>query len=104
MILGSNLLIIAEECFCSFTHIQIGQVHPTRGFSAFQFIPGLSIILLKRSLGTNDTAIVAIKTEEVRSLPLATYIMVFYINGTIVVPEIKVPGNFKFEGVEFFSW
>uniref|UniRef100_A0A914EDL4 Apyrase n=1 Tax=Acrobeloides nanus TaxID=290746 RepID=A0A914EDL4_9BILA len=90
---GSNLLITADECFRNFSHVEVGKVHPTRGFSAFQFLPG-----------TNDTVIIALKTEEVESLPFATYVMIFAINGTIYLDETKVPGAYKFEGLEFFNW
>lgn len=50
---GSNYLIIADEYFKVFKYIRVGNVEPSRGFSAFQFIPG-----------TNDQMIVAFKSEE----------------------------------------
>ncbi|KAE9554424.1 hypothetical protein FO519_002352 [Halicephalobus sp. NKZ332] len=90
---GSNYLITADEQFTKFDHVRIGQVHLSRGFSSFQFLPE-----------TNDTLIIALKTEEVDRFPIATYSMIFRIDGTILVDETKLLGNYKFEGIEFANW
>lgn len=90
---GSNYLITADENFMHFENVRIGQVHLTRGFSAFQFLPE-----------TNDTVIIALKSEEAPPLPLATYSIIFRIDGTILLDETKLPGNYKFEGIEFYNW
>lgn len=66
----------------------IGNIEPTHGYSSFKFIPG-----------TNDKIIVALKSEEVGS-KTASYITAFNIDGTILLPEIKVADH-KYEGIEF---
>uniref|UniRef100_A0A914YAE0 Apyrase n=1 Tax=Panagrolaimus superbus TaxID=310955 RepID=A0A914YAE0_9BILA len=53
---------------------------------------------------TNDTLIVALKTEEVDGLSLTTYSMIFGIDGTVYMDETKLPGNYKMEGLEFVDW
>ncbi|KAI6214625.1 hypothetical protein M3Y94_00290200 [Aphelenchoides besseyi] len=90
---GSNYLITADETFTKFSYVRIGTVHPTRGFSAFQFIPN-----------SNDQIIVAFKSEEIEGWPLASYIMVFDIYGKVFIDETKVPADLKLEGLEFFDW
>lgn len=67
---------------------EIGELNPVRGFSSFKFLPG-----------SEDTVIVALKTEEYQG-KTATYIMAFSIDGTIIMPETKVMDK-KFEGFEF---
>lgn len=66
----------------------IGEIVPTHGYSSFKFLPG-----------TNDKIIVALKSEEVGS-KTASYITAFDIDGTIILPEIKVADH-KYEGIEF---
>lgn len=44
--------------------------------------------------------ILALKSEENQGTT-ASYIMAFDIGGKILLPETKIDGNFKFEGVEF---
>jgi len=86
---GTNYLLIADE---KFKHIEVRKVSPltvTRGFSAFQFIPG-----------TKDTLIVALKSEEDRG-NVRSYITVFDLHGNILVPETMIEGNHKYEGIEF---
>uniref|UniRef100_A0A915DZG3 Apyrase n=1 Tax=Ditylenchus dipsaci TaxID=166011 RepID=A0A915DZG3_9BILA len=65
----------------------------TRGFSAFQFMPE-----------TNDEVIVALKTVEIKNQPMETYITIFNINGKVHLPEMKLDGDFKYEGIEFIDW
>ena len=66
----------------------IGNLIKVRGFSSFKFLPG-----------SEDTIIVALKTEEHEG-ETATYIMAFNIDGSILMPELKVIDK-KFEGLEF---
>jgi soluble calcium-activated nucleotidase 1 len=68
--------------------VHVGEIIPTHGYSSFKFLPG-----------TNDRIIVALKSEEVGS-ETASYITAFNIDGTIILPEIKV-ANHKYEGIEF---
>lgn len=68
---------------------RIGDVIPTHGFSSFKFVPS-----------THDRVIVALKSEENQGTT-ASYIMAFNIDGTILMPETRIDGNFKYEGIEF---
>ena len=43
--------------------------------------------------------IVALKSEEIEG-KVATYLMVFNVDGSVIYPETKI-GDRKFEGVEF---
>ncbi|CAD5213555.1 unnamed protein product [Bursaphelenchus okinawaensis] len=90
---GSNYLISCDEKFETFQVVRVGMVHPTRTFSAFQFVPG-----------SQDNIIIAIKSEEVENWPLSSYIMVFGIDGQVYMDETRIPGNFKLEGLEFFDF
>lgn len=49
--------------------------------------------------GTDDALVVALKSEEIEG-KTATYIMVFDMEGNILLPETKV-GDHKYEGIEF---
>ena len=101
-------MITADENFSKFEHVFVGKVHLTRGFSSFQFLPGnleLNVLQKYRIITeTNDTLIVALKTEEVKGLPLATYSIIFGIDGTVYMDETKLMGNYKMEGIEFVDW
>lgn len=66
----------------------VGDIIPTHGFSSFKFIPN-----------TRDELIVALKSEEIDG-KTSTYLMVFTIEGKILLPEVKV-GEHKYEGIEF---
>ena len=61
---------------------------PSHGFSCLKFLPE-----------TQDSVIVALKSEEVQG-KVATYIMVFKRDGTILYPETYI-GDHKYEGIEF---
>jgi len=67
----------------------VGDVVPTHGFSSFKWIPG-----------TDDQLLVALKTVECEGLPTETYIIVFDINGNILLEETKI-ADAKYEGIEF---
>lgn len=92
---GSNYLISTDEAFETFEVVQIGTIKdPSHGFSAFQFVPG-----------TNDTVIMGLKSQELDDQPLATYYMIFSIDGSkVYVDETKIPGDYKLEGLEFVDW
>lgn len=66
----------------------IGEIIPTHGFSSFKFLPG-----------TDDSVIVALKSEEEKGRS-ATYITAFHVDGKILYPETKV-ADLKYEGLEF---
>ncbi|ETN71521.1 hypothetical protein NECAME_19287, partial [Necator americanus] len=63
---------------------------PEKGFSAFDFIPN-----------TDDELILAIKSKEVTGSPPESYITVFNVNGTVLLPDQILDGNLKFEGIYF---
>eukprot|EP00794_Sanderia_malayensis_P009143 gene9143-10116_t len=85
---ATNFLISCNEKFEDFTVVTVGILKPTHGFSSLKFVPG-----------TNDDIIVALRTVEDAG-QISTYIMVFDVNGTIIMDE-QLVGNDKFEGVEF---
>ena len=88
---GTNYLLRANEDFSE--KIAVSRVSElgepaTHGFSSFKFVPG-----------TQNTVIIALKSEEYKG-SIASYILVFNIDGTILYPETKV-GDHKYEGIEF---
>ncbi|EJW85501.1 calcium activated nucleotidase 1 [Wuchereria bancrofti] len=88
---GTNYLLSASEDFSDIKYQQIGPLSSTRGFSAFQFVPG-----------TSDRIIVALKSEEKDRLPVASYITVFnHEMGHILLEEVPLFGKFKYEGIAF---
>ncbi|VIO99677.1 MGC52693 protein, putative [Brugia malayi] len=88
---GTNYLLSASEDFSDIKYQQIGPLSSTRGFSAFQFVPG-----------TSDRIIVALKSEEKDTLPVASYITVFnHEMGHILLEEMPLFGKFKYEGIAF---
>lgn len=86
--MGTNIMITADETFEHIEVKKVGNKIPTHGFSSFKFVPG-----------TEDSVILALKSEEFNG-NVATYIMVFNVDGTVLYPEKKI-GERKFEGVEF---
>lgn len=89
---GTNLVISSDDSFAE-KQIQVRTVGElqepsTHGFSSFKFVPG-----------TKDSVIVALKSEEFEG-KIASYVMVFKVDGTILYPETLV-GNHKYEGIEF---
>ena len=86
---GSNLMLTADENFKRIKLSHVGHLdQPTHGFSTFKFIPD-----------TQESVIVALKSEEFQG-KIASYIMVFKRDGTILMPEEYI-GDHKFEGFEF---
>lgn len=88
---GTNFLLRADEDFSDKVEVsRISELSEpsTHGFSSFKFVPG-----------TQDTVIVALKSEEYKG-NISSYILVFNIDGTILYPETKI-GDHKYEGIEF---
>ena len=85
---ATNLLFRTNEDFTDITMSRVGPLKPTVGFSSFKFIPG-----------TQDSIIVALKSEEDRG-HIASYITAFTIDGQILMPETKIAEH-KCEGIEF---
>ncbi|XP_074649447.1 soluble calcium-activated nucleotidase 1-like isoform X2 [Tubulanus polymorphus] len=86
---ATNILITCDEQFNNIDVRHIGPFSPVRGYSSFKFIPD-----------TNDQLIVAIKSEEERG-KIGSYIVAFDLKGNVLLTEMKIEGNFKFEGIEF---
>ncbi|XP_072931822.1 apyrase [Epargyreus clarus] len=87
-LMGCNFLITADS---NFQHVQATEItkhQPKHGFSSFKFIPG-----------SNDEAIVALKTTEFEG-KTATYITAFKTDGTVLLQDTFVE-NLKYEGLEF---
>lgn len=97
---GSNILIRASEDFEKIKVQNITPLTPTRGFSTMKFLPGSNdnvylYCILKQ-------IIVALKSEEnEKEHSQNSYITMFNIDGTILLPETAIPGNHKYEGLEF---
>ncbi|KAL9657985.1 hypothetical protein ABK040_016635 [Willaertia magna] len=83
---GSNVVISASEDFSNVEVMKIGNVTPPRGFSSVKFIPG------------RPNELIALKSEETDD-GLKSYIMVFNLEGKILLPETKVIDD-KMEGLE----
>jgi len=83
---GSNVVISTDEIFKDIRISHLGEKIPTHGFSSFAFVP------------YREHEVVALKTEEVEST-IATYIAVFDLDGTILMPETQI-GVVKYEGIE----
>lgn len=86
---GTNLMLKTDESFSKVDLSTIGTLdQPSHGFSSFKFVPN-----------TQDSVIVALKSEEFKG-KIASYIMVFKTDGTILYPETFI-GDHKYEGIEF---
>lgn len=85
---ATNLMFRTDENFSTVYLSRVGAFNPTHGFSSFKFVPG-----------TDDTMIVALKSEEDNG-KIASYIMVFNLDGDIILDEFKI-GDHKYEGIEF---
>ncbi|XP_058822434.1 soluble calcium-activated nucleotidase 1 [Topomyia yanbarensis] len=89
--MGCNYLITADESFHSIKPLELkrSNVSPTHGFSSFKFLPN-----------TDERIIIALSTEELNG-KTSSFISVFGTNGDILMPETRIPTNYKFEGLEF---
>lgn len=89
--MGCNYLITADESFHSIKPIELKRTNfpPTHGFSSFKFLPT-----------TEDQIIIALSTEELNG-KTSSYISAFNVNGEMLMPETRIPTDFKFEGLEF---
>ncbi|CAM9939331.1 unnamed protein product [Ectocarpus sp. 12 AP-2014] len=90
--MGSNTILIVDEDFRKVDVRHVGDIVETHGFSSFKFVPG-----------TGDQVVVALKSEEIEELQTqTTFIMVFTLDGEVLLEETEIPGGFKFEGLEIF--
>lgn len=86
---ASNLLIYTDETFEKISHKTVGDIIPTRGYSSFKFVPG-----------TNEKLIIALKTEEDAG-KTRSFVTLIDIKGNILIEDIEISTNLKFEGIEF---
>lgn len=89
--MGCNYLITADESFHSIKPIELKRTNfpPTHGFSSFKFLPT-----------TEDQIIIALSTEELNG-KTSSFISAFNVDGEMLMPETRIPTDFKFEGLEF---
>lgn len=94
--MGSNLLLVFNEDFSELkSKLEIGEKVATHGWSSFKFVPW-----------TNNKVVMALRTMELENKETGdgtqeTYLTVFGVDGTIFLSEQKIPGDYKFEGIEF---
>ncbi|XP_055327329.1 soluble calcium-activated nucleotidase 1-like isoform X2 [Paramacrobiotus metropolitanus] len=85
----SNVMLSINADYTQFQKLNIGEHNPLYGFSAARFVPG-----------TDDNVIVALRIMEVGDT-FTTRIIVFTINGNILMEEELVLDGLKYEGIEF---
>ncbi|KHJ78710.1 Apyrase [Oesophagostomum dentatum] len=89
---GTRLLILASADFKEIQVVEIGResdLDRSKGYSAFDLIPD-----------TGDSVLVALKSVEVGK-HTESFVTVFNINGTVLLPDQKLEGNYKFEAIYF---
>jgi len=86
---ATNLLIYLDKDLMRVNHLKIGKVIPTRGYSSFKFVPNSS-----------NQLIIALKSEENLGAT-RTFVNLFDVNGNILVKDILLSDNLKYEGIEF---
>ena len=86
---ATNILFATDAAFSDVSMTSVGTINHERGYSAFRFVPG-----------TGDRVVVALKTEEVRGR-IASFVTVFSIDGKVLMDDMQVSDQFKFEGIEF---
>ena len=97
---GSNKLLLVDEHFkeAELIDIKLKSVNPLHGFSSAAFIPE-----------TNERHVLALRSVEENCVGgdeslcrQSTYAVIFdIISGEVLMDEVLLPENVKFEGVEF---
>jgi len=97
---GSNKVVIVDENFTSAKVVSVNMANKDglHGFSSFAFVPG-----------TNDRHAIALRSVEedcaADDLDLCkqrSYVVIFdVLTGGVLMDEVKIKENMKFEGVEF---
>ncbi|KAH8739465.1 hypothetical protein FG386_000437 [Cryptosporidium ryanae] len=88
---GSNKMVILSEDFEVLNIVEVGELIPERGFSSLKFLPG-----------SFDQIIVATKSvEDSKTDSQSSFITIFSLNGKILLNDEKIPGDHKYEGIEF---
>lgn len=86
---ATNLLIKTDSEFNQISHNTVGSIIETRGYSSFKFVPN-----------TEDKLIIALKTEEI-SGETRSFVTLIDIEGNILIKDIKISNDRKYEGIEF---
>ncbi|XP_039259452.2 soluble calcium-activated nucleotidase 1-like [Styela clava] len=87
---AGNIMLRCSADFSDIQVVKIGELkHNTRGFSTFKFIPG-----------TEDSVILAIKSEEVDDAQ-RSFLFVFTVDGEILMDDKEFSTTMKYEGIEF---
>lgn len=96
---GSNKVVIVDEGFTNaeVVEVKMDSKDGLHGFSSFAFVPG-----------TNDRHAIALRSveedcaEDLAKCKQRSYIVVFdIITGEVLMDEVKIKENMKFEGIEF---
>ena len=89
---GTNLILTANEDFSKVSARRVGKLTPERGFSSVKFLPG-----------TGDRVVVALKSAEDAEAGTQQSFITAFDRQTlrVLLPETPVPGDFKYEGLEF---
>jgi len=98
---GSNKVVIVDENFTNAKVVTVGMSEKSpglHGFSSFAFVPG-----------TNDRHALALRSveedcagDDLNVCKQRSYIVVFDVmTGEVLLDEVKIPSDMKFEGVEF---
>lgn len=87
--MGSNLAFLMNEDFTNVKQVTLGTQEPSHGFSSFKFVP------------FRENEIIALKSVE-DGATIKSFMAAFDIlTGEVLMPEIEVSSNTKFEGFEF---
>eukprot|EP00924_Labyrinthula_sp_SR-Ha-C_P004882 augustus_masked-scaffold_1-processed-gene-15.4-mRNA-1 protein AED:0.03 eAED:0.03 QI:0/-1/0/1/-1/1/1/0/344 len=95
-LMGSNQMIVVNEDFSKVEKvIQVGVKVPERGFSSFKFLrfEGKEFIVALKTVEKED--------KETGQGMQMTFITVFDEDAIVYLEDTLIPGDFKFEGVEF---
>jgi soluble calcium-activated nucleotidase 1 len=97
---GSNKVVIVDESFTNTKIVEVKMANKDglHGFSSFAFVPG-----------TNDRHAIALRsveedcaTDDLDVCKQRSYIVIFDImTGEVLMDEVKIKENMKFEGIEF---
>mmetsp|Transcript_22510 Transcript_22510/g.62680 ORF Transcript_22510/g.62680 Transcript_22510/m.62680 type:complete len:419 (+) Transcript_22510:346-1602(+) len=99
---GSNKVVIVDESFTSaqVVEVQMADKDGLHGFSSFAFVPE-----------TNDRHAIALRSveedcagDDLDVCKQRSYIVIFdVVTGEVLMDEVKIKENMKFEGIEFVN-
>eukprot|EP01062_Namystynia_karyoxenos_P034850 TRINITY_DN2551_c0_g1_i1.p1 TRINITY_DN2551_c0_g1~~TRINITY_DN2551_c0_g1_i1.p1 ORF type:complete len:474 (+),score=136.89 TRINITY_DN2551_c0_g1_i1:67-1488(+) len=92
---SSQVLVSCDTSFEHCESVAVGhaseghRLAPGRGFVEFKFVPN-----------TGDTVIAAVRVDDADS---KSYLTVFTVRGKVLMPDVLIPGDQKYEGLEIMS-